>query len=342
MTQTLDTSSQEPAVVDRPASSSRSPRQRLGSFLEAYALLVLLVVIAVFFSFWPETSSTFPTLANMRILVASQAVIGVIAIGALLPLLVQEFDLSVGAVAGVSAIFVAAYLSDDGNVVLGVVLAVAMGLVIGSINALLVTRAHVSGVIATLGMSTILAGVILQRTGGLALSSDIPAALTSFGTGLLAGIPFIFLTLMVIAALVYFVLAHTSFGRGIYAVGSNREAAKLVGLRTDKIRGIAMVAGSTLCAIAGLLYVARAGGASPNVGINFTLPALAAAFLSAAAVRPGRFNVWGTIIAIFFLAVLNNGLNLAGLPRYVNDYVNGGALIIGVALAAALHRRRTT
>lgn len=209
-------------------------------------------------------------------------------------------------------------------------------------NALLVTRAHVSGVITTLGMSTVLGAVILQRTGGLALASKIPAGLTSFGTGLLAGIPFIFITLVVIAALVYFVLAHTSFGRGMYAVRSNSEAAKLVGLRTDLIRGTAMVVGSTLCAVAGLLYVARTGGASPNVGIDFTLPALAAAFLSAAAVRPGRFNLWGTIIAIFFLAVLNNGLNLAGIPPYVNDYVNGGALVIGVALAAAMYRRRTT
>lgn len=103
-----------------------------------------------------------------------------------------------------------------------------------------------------------------------------------------------------------------------------------------------MVAGSTLCSVAGLLYVAGAGGASPNVGTTFTLPALAAAFLSAAAVRPGRFNVWGTIIAIFFLAVLNSGLSLAGMPPYVNDYVNGGALIVGVALAAALYRRRTS
>ncbi|MFE3998330.1 hypothetical protein ACFX43_05945 [Nocardioides sp. YIM B13467] len=114
------------------------------------------------------------------------------------------------------------------------------------------------------------------------------------------------------------------------------------GLRVNGIRVIAFVAGSGLCAIGGLLYVSRAGGASPNVGATFTPPALAAAFLSAAAVRPGRFNVWGTVVAIFFLAVLNNGLNLAGVEPYVNDFVNGGALIIGVAMAAILYRRRTT
>lgn len=323
----------------RPASRARS---RAVAFVEAYALLILLGVIALFFCLWPQTSDTFPTVANLRILVASQAVIGVISLGALLPLLCNEFDLSVGNVAALSAVFAASYLSGEGNVLAAVGLAVLVGLVVGGANALIVTRGHVSGVITTLGMSTILAGVILQRTGGLAPASDIPQSLTNFGTGLVAGIPAIFITLIVIAGAVYFVLSHTTFGRQMYAVGSNVKAAELVGLHVDRIRGIAFMAGSVLCAIGGLLYVARAGGASPNVGATFTLPALAAAFLSAAAVRPGRFNVWGTVIAIFFLAVLNNGLNLAGVEPYVNDYVNGGALIIGVALAAVLYRRRTT
>lgn len=333
---------EEPTPPTPPRRGNGALRARLVSFLEAYALLVLLILIALFFCVWPQTADTFPTVANIRILVASQAVIGVISLGALLPLLCTEFDLSVGNVAALSAVFVAAFLSDGGNVILGIGLAVLVGLVVGTVNAVIVTRGHVSGVITTLGMSTILAGVILQRTGGLAPASDIPDSLTNFGTGLVAGVPAIFITLIVIAGAVYFVLSHTSFGRQIYAVGSNVEAAKLVGLRVDRIRGIAFVVGSVLCAIGGLLYVSRAGGASPNVGATFTLPALAAAFLSAAAVRPGRFNVWGTVVAIFFLAVLNNGLNLAGVEPYVNDYVNGGALIIGVAMAAVLYRRRTT
>lgn len=158
MTPTVDTSTPRTGTIDRTAPSSRSIRRRLATFVESYALLVLLLLCALFFCLWPQTASTFPTLANFRILVASQAVIGVIALGALLPLLVQEFDLSVGAVAGVSAIFVAAYLSDGGNVLIGVLLSVAIGLVVGTINAVLVTRAHVSGVITTLGMSTILGG----------------------------------------------------------------------------------------------------------------------------------------------------------------------------------------
>ncbi|PKH38501.1 ribose transport system permease protein [Nocardioides alpinus] len=324
------------------AAKSRTGKARLINFLEAYALLVLLALIAVFFCFWSETSSTFPTLANMRILLASQAVIGVISLGLLLPLLCQEFDLSVGNIAGLAAIMVAASVSESGNVLAAVALALTIGLVIGGVNALIVTRLHVNGVIATLGMSTILGGIILQRTGGLAPASNIPQSLTNFGTGLVAGVPVIFITLLVIAAITYFVLSHTSLGRQIYAVGSNMEAAKLVGLRTDGLRAATFVAAGLLCGLGGLLYVSRAGGASPNVGATFTLPAFAAAFLSAASVRPGRFNVWGTIIAVYFLAVLNNGLNLSGVDPYVNDYVNGGALIAGVALATVLYRRRTT
>lgn len=330
------------AVQKRKAAESRTVKARVVHFLEAYALLVLLVAIALFFCFWSETSSTFPTVANLRILVASQAVIGVISLGALLPLLCQEFDLSIGSIAGLSAIMVAQYVSDSGNVLGAVGLALLIGLVIGGANALIVTRLHVNGVITTLGMSTILTGIILQQTGGLAPASDIPQSMTEFGTGLIAGVPAIFITLLVIAALTYFVLCHTSLGRQIYAVGSNVEAAKLVGLRTDVLRAATFVAAGLLCAVGGLLYVSRAGGASPNVGATFLLPAFAAAFLSAAAVRPGRFNVWGLIIAVYFLAVLNNGLNLAGVSPYVNDWVNGGALIIGVALATVLHRRRTT
>ena len=330
------------AVQKQRAATANTLKARLVHFLESYALLVLLALIAVFFCFWSQTSSTFPTMANLRILLASQAVIGVISLGLLLPLLCQEFDLSVGAIAGLSAIMTAQFVSEAGNVVGAFAVAVLIGIVAGGVNALIVTKMHVNGVIATLGILTILGGVILQRTGGLAPSSNVPQSMSDFGTGLLAGIPIIFLTFIAVAALTYFVLCHTSLGRQIYAVGSNLEAAKLVGLRTDALKAATFVVGGVLCGVGGFLYVSRAGGASPNVGATFTLPAFAAAFLSAAAVRPGRFNVWGLVIAVYFLAVLNNGLNLAGVEPYVNDWVNGGALIIGVALATVLYRRRTT
>lgn len=328
-------------LASTPPLRSTNLRDRAVQFIESYALLVLMVVIAIFFSLWPATSETFPTVANLRILLASQAVLGLIALGALIPLLCGEFDLSVGALAGLSGVAVAGFMTATASVAGGVVLAIAIGLVIGGVNALLVTKARVNGVIATLGISTIIAGVLLQVTGGVAPVSTIPPSFLKFGSGTFLGLPRIFIALLVAAGLVYFILRHTSYGRQIYAVGSNPDAAVLVGLRTKLIIGSSFVLGAVLSALGGLLFVARAGGVSPNVGATFLLPALAAAFLSAAVVTPGRFNVWGTLIAIFFLAVLNNGLSLAGAPQYISNYVNGAALIAGVALAAALYRRRT-
>ncbi|MDV6286494.1 ABC transporter permease [Rhodococcus jostii] len=332
------------AAIDAQPGRRELPTKKRGNggivkFFESYALLILLLAMVVFFSVWPQTSEVFPTAANLRILVASQAVLGVVALGALIPLICGEFDLSVGAVAALSAVLVAETLSAGSPVLVGIAVAVGAGAVVGLANGLIVTRMHVNAVVCTLGMSTIVVGYIRQDTGGLAPPSQIPASLTDFGTGTIVGIPTIFIMLLVIAGATYFILDHTPIGRRIYALGSNPAAAELVGLRTRRLRFVVLFVGAVLCGIAGLLYVARAGGADPKLSGTFTLPALAAAFLSAASVRPGRYNVWGAIIAIYFLAVLNNGLNLAGAQPYISDYLSGGALILGVALAAILRRR---
>lgn len=335
-----------PAAGDGPVQLEAAPdvrraRTRIVRFLERYALLVLLLAVALFFCFWSETADTFPTVANLRILLASQTVVGVIALGLLWPLLCHQFDLSVGSVTSLSAVLVAISVSDSGSIVGSFGLALLVGAGVGGANGVIVTRLHVNGVIATLGMSTILTGVVLRQTGGLAPASNVPSSMTNFGTGTVVGIPIPFLALLAIAGVTYFVLNHTSLGRQIYAVGSNSEAATLIGLRTDRLRAATFVVSGVLSAVAGWLYVARAGGASPRVGDSLLLPAFAAAFLSAAVVRPGRFNVWGTIIAVYFLAVVNNGLSLAGVEPYVNDWVNGFALISGVAMASMLQRRAT-
>src|SRR5262249_46008914 len=125
-----------------------------------------------------------------------------------------------------------------------------------------------------------------------------------------------------------------------YAVGSNRAAARLVGIRLKLLVGLTFLIAGGLCGAAGVVQVARAGGASPTLAGTLLRPALAAAFLSAAAIRPGRPNVPGVLVAVYFIAGLNSGLNLAGAQPYVANFVNGGALIIGVGLAARLGHRQ--
>ncbi|MGV1048819.1 MAG: ABC transporter permease [Solirubrobacterales bacterium] len=329
-----------PESAQLPPSSMRRRKKPLRHYLEAYSFLALLVLAAAFFSIWSETSETFTSAANIRTLIGSNAVIAIVAIAALVPLVCYEFDLSVGAIAGLSSIYVATVLASGLSVPLAIGLGIVLGLVIGLFNALLITRIGVNAVITTLGMSIIVDGVINQKSGGIAITGDIPLGFSQFGSSTWFGIPKIAFILALIALAVYYLLEHTPYGRYLYAFGSNRDAARLVGVRTKLTLGLTFLISGALSGAAGVLQVSRAGSADPKVGDTFTLPALAAAFLSAAAMKPGRYNVAGTLVAIFFLGVLNNGLNLAGSPEYVSNYVNGAALIVGVALAVRLGRRQ--
>jgi ribose transport system permease protein len=253
----------------------------------------------------------------------------------------NQFDLSIGAVLGLSSVLSASVMADSGApIAVAVLVGVGAGGAVGAINGLLITRAGVNSVIATLGTAIIIHGIVTWKTKGVAIT-DIPASLTNFGSADTIGIPRTFFALLIVGGFIYYLLEHTPFGRYLYSLGSNASAARLVGLNTQRLVFQSFVASGMLAGAAGVLQLARSGSASPQVGENFTLPALAAAFLSAAAIRPGKFNVGGVIIAIFFVAVINSGLTLAGAEAYVSDFVNGAALIAGVALSGIFRRDRS-
>lgn len=331
----------EPLQPDEaPAKNRRRLRKPIRAHLEAYAFLGLLIGAFAFFSLWPETAPVFPTTANLQILFGSSTVVAIAALGSLVPLVCNEWDLSIGATAGLSSVYAAVALTNGTSAPLAIALGIGIGLAVGIVNAILVTRLGVNAVITTLGISIIIAGIITLKTGGITVAGAIPTVVTDFGTLTWFGIPRSVVALAVVAAIVYYLLEHTPYGRYLYALGSNRSAARLTGIRVKLVVGATFVIGGALCGAAGVLQVARAGGANPHLADSILLPALAAAFLSAAAIRPGRYNVGGVLVSVYFLAVLNNGLNLAGAPDYVSSFVNGGALIIGVGIAARLGGRR--
>lgn len=325
---------------DRTPTKGSRPRRSLSSYLEAYTLPGLLVVAFAFFSLWPKTSATFASSANLQILLGSSSVVAIVALAALVPLVCNEWDLSVGASATLSSIVAAQALSRGMAPVLAIALGIGIGLGVGVVNSLIITRMGVNAVITTLGISIIIPGIITLRTHGLSVAGGIPSSILQFGTQEWFGVPRTVFALAAIALAVFYLLEHTPFGRYLYAIGSNRAAARLVGIRLKLSIGLTFVIAGGLCGAAGVLQVARSGGASPSLADTVLLPALAAAFLSAAAIKPGRANVAGVLVAVYFIAVLNSGLNLAGAQPYMANFVNGGALIIGVGLAARLGRRR--
>ena len=322
------------------AASTAVADRRLLRLGEAWALVAVTAVMVAFFSLYPETSDTFPTVANFQLLAGAQAIPALLALAVLVPLVCGEIDLSVGATLGLSSVLAAYALGHGVGLAPAVLVGIGAGVLVGAINGALVAKAAVSGVIVTLGAAAIIAGVVLAITDGRSLQRGIPESLNDFATLTVGGVPRIFIAAAVVTVLVYYLLAHTPLGRQFAMLGANRRAALLVGLAPARLLATSFVFSGALAGLAGVLQVGRSGQAAPEAGPPLTLPALTAAFLSAAAIRPGHYNIGGTIAAIAFLAVLNNGMNGAGAPPWVSEVVNGVALISGVALAAYLGRRR--
>jgi ribose transport system permease protein len=336
------TSRDEPAPADPAAAPpARSFASRAAPFLEKYGLLILFVLMfLVFANFW-DRPGTFRSVANLQSVLGTYAVPGVLALAAIVPLVCGQFDLTVGSVAGLTALSTAAVLTRyDGPVWLAVVLAVAIGVVIGLINGYLVAYVGVNPFITTLGMASVITGLITLYTNGATIIISDPA-LISLGSQSVLGIPQILFALAVLALIVYYLLGHTPFGRYLHAIGSNPTAARLVGLDVRRLVMASFVLSATLAAVAGVLLVARNGNANPQVGGQIlTLPALAAAFLGATAIKPGRFNVLGTLLAVFFVAFALSGLNLNDVDQWITDFFTGAALVAAVALSTLIGRRR--
>lgn len=325
-----------------PPRGTGGRRDKFLAFIERYALVMLFAAVMLFFSFWSKTSSTFPTAANIRNVLGNQAVIGILSVAIVIPLVCGEFDFSVGPIAGLSQALTAGFLSRLGApLAVAVLVAIAIGAVIGLSNGTTIARVGVNSLIVTLGVSAILAGVVEWYTKGQSIISGIPKTLVNLGSGEWLGIPRTLYFLAVVALLVHYLLEHTPYGRYLHSIGSNREAARLVGLKVERFVLLSFVLSATLAAFAGVLLVARNGGGSPQVGtLSDTLQALSAAFLGATTIKPGRFNVLGTLVAIFFLAFSVTGLSLAGVANWINDVFNGAALFVAVLISTIIGRRR--
>jgi ribose transport system permease protein len=308
--------------------------------LEKYGLLVLFLAVVLLFTFSGQTPE-FMSTPNVRNVLSNQSVLGIIAIGSVIPLAAGQIDLSVGPAAGLSAIVCAGLMSkSDQPLVVALVGAIAVGAVIGLINGLLVARAGINSIIVTLGTTSIIAAIVQWYTDGLALTTGISPTLVKAGLGTWFGVPRPFYFLLVAAIVIWYLLEHTPVGRYVYAIGTNAKAAELVGLAVPRLVLLSFVTAGLLAGVAGALIVATQSGGNPQIGPGYTLPALAAAFLGATTIKPGRYNIPGTLAAVFFLAFSVNGLTLWGAEPWVSDAFNGSALIIAVTIAVVSGRRR--
>jgi ribose transport system permease protein len=309
-------------------------RRTLGRVLERFGALIVLVVSAVVFS--ALRPQTFPTTVNLTSILLSQSMLALITMGLLTVLAVGEFDLSLGYVVDFCTMLFGVLTSyHNWNWFPAMVVTLIAGAASGVVNGVLVVRFRIHSFIATLGTGTVLSGVTIWLTNGQIIDEGLPKQVIWLGQENILGIGFP-IYLMAIAVIIFaFLLRSTPFGRSLYAVGGGREVARLAGLRTERLIVTAFVLSGVMAAAAALVGIGLGGSAHPDVGDQYLLPAYAAAFLGATAIEPGRFNVWGTVVAILLLAVLVAGVQQLGAPYWVSPVFNGLALIVAVALARA-------
>lgn len=318
---------------DSPNLFAAARRLRPPSLQRASALYLLASIILLFGLWIPEL---FLTAITFRLVAADQVVIAVLALAILVPLVVRTFDLSVGAMLAFSLVVVTwLEANTELNAVVSCAVAIAACASIGFLNGLFVVRFKVNSFIATLGMSQILGAISLWVSQNRQISGVFSPEFHSFGREQVAGVPIVFLYLIALALVVWYVLQATPLGRNMFATGSNAEAARLSGVKTDRMIWGSLIASASIAGLAGVIYGMKVGTYSNSFGPPLLFPAFAAVFFGATQFTR-RPNVWGTLVAVYVLAFGVKGLQLAFSQGvyWITPMFNGVALLAAVALAS--------
>lgn len=301
-----------------------------GLGLDRFSGLYLWALFIVVFSFW---SPLFPTMATVHSIASGQAVTGMLALAVLVPLVAGVYDLSIGSTANLSAILVVnLQVAHRAPIAVAVVVSILVGTLIGVANGFVVVKLKVNSFIATLGMGSIVLALLTMVSGNIQPNpptAPIWAKLTQLSVG---GFQIAFIYLIVVAVVIWWVLEHLPAGRYLFAVGSNADAARLSGVNVGAWTWFSLIVSGTIAALGGVVFSSLLGP-SLSFGQGLLLPAFAAAFLGSTQLRRGRFNVWGTIIAIYVLATGVQGFQFVTGVQWLSNMFNGVALIVAVAFA---------
>lgn len=330
-----ETATTEPMLPE----GGESPRQGqlVARITSKYGTVIALVALIAVFALLK--GNLFLTTGNLVDIASDIAIGAIIACGLTIPLVAEEFDLSVGYVASFAGVLVTGFMVKS-NLPMGVaiVAAIAACSLIGLINGLIITKAGVHSFVATLGTGTIVVGLNFLYNSGIAFSVGLPDAFFKINLDKIAGVPLpVFIAAAVVIAL-WVLLNRTLFGYYAQAIGQNQEAAHLVGVRVDRIRVLAMVVSSTCAGIGGILLAAKLGSGQSNAADGYLLSAFAAAFLGSVALRNAEFHIVGTVIGVITIGVAFNGLAIVGAPTFWQYVVQGGLLIGAVALSTVARR----
>ena len=302
-------------------------------------LLLLLALIAVFSLLLPNT---FPTAFTFTSLANSRAIYALAALAVMIPLAANQFDLSVAGTIGLSQILAIGLQTEQGLPwPIACLAVVVIGVAVGALNAFLVAVVRIHAFIATLGTGSVLLGILQWYTQGRQVIGALPEGFIAIAARVPGTpIPMALVYVITIATILWLVFEYTRHGRYIYVIGDNPRAAELNGIPERAYVAGCFLASGGLAALTGIILQAQLRVGQSTVGQEFLLPAFAAALLGATTVKPGRVNVWGTLVAVAVLAVTVGGLNQMGAPFFVEPLFNGVMLTLAVGLSVTAARRR--
>ena len=314
-------------------------RQKIGRWIPVYGLVLLTVFLMLVFSIL--LPDTFPTLLNLRSIIFDKSIIAILSLAAMIPMAAGRIDLTVGY--GIVLWHILALsLQTIFHVPwpLAVLIVLCLGALMGVLNGLLVEVAKIDSFIATLGTGTILYAIALWHSGGRQVVGVVPDGFYALNATFVFGLPIAGYYVLALASAMWLIFEYTPLGRYLYAIGASPKAAALNGIPVRKFVMGSFVASGVLTAVAGVLLASKLRIGQASVGLEYLLPALVGAFLGSTTIKPGRVNVWGTLIGVAILAVGISGIQQFGGSFWVEPMFNGATLLIAIGIAGYAQRKR--
>jgi ribose transport system permease protein len=306
---------------------------RVRRWLSVRNIGAVYVWIAIVILFAVISPSTFPTADTAKSIVDQYAITAMVALSLVVPLAAGVYDLSIGATLALAGVLVAYLLGHTSiSPVLAGAAAIAACVVVGAMNAFVVTVLRVSSFIATLGTGAILAAITSALSGDQTLSGRVGGDYTKLATTNLDGVQIPVLYMLIIMVALGYWLERTESGRQIYATGFDGETAKLTGVPVRRVVALSLLTSACISGFAGIVLAAQVSAGAPDVGASYLIPAFSGAFLGATQLRAGRFNPWGTVIGVLLLGTGNVALLISGGPTWTPSLFEGCVLIAAVAL----------
>lgn len=311
-------------------------------FLYKYGTILVTVGVLLFFSIRLENFMNFRNVTNIF---RSVSIVAMMAMAMTISLTVDGFDLSVGAIAGFSSVIAAKMMVLwELPTWMAIATPLLVGVLIGIVNAFLIIKVGITDMLTTLSMMFVLTGISITFQDGTAIYNFMPIpgggiapgmmadAYLWIGRGVVGGIPVPVIIMIIFAIAIYIFLEFTKYGRHLYMVGGNREAARLSGIPVDKYRMLAYILSGFIAAAGGLILGARIGSGEVNAGASFLMDAVAAAYIGYSLLGIGKPNAFGTLLGALLMGIMLNGLIMMNFPYYSQDIVKGLVLIFALSL----------